>query len=323
VTAQTEIDTPGIPSGYAMRHPTRDDLPAIFELCGVADRHDVGETDWTLASFEMEWAMPAFDPAQDTWIIESADGTPVAYAAISRRPKLEPEAVGVVLPEHRGRGLGSALVDLTEARVRKIVTAPGAEGPRAIVQWTHHADGAVATLLEARGYTADRAFWRMSITLGDQEPPAPAWPDSVEMRAMRVGVDDQAVYTTVQTAFRDHWNSSPLPFEEWRRLRMGSRTFDPELWLLAWSGDRLVGASLNADEDGDAWVNTLGVLREARGKGLGMALLVESFRAFHRRGRRRISLGVDASSLTGATRLYERAGMTVDRQYDHWHRDLE
>jgi hypothetical protein len=29
-----------------------------------------------------------------------------------------------------------------------------------------------------------------------------------------------------------------------------------------------------------------------------------------------VALGVDAESLTGATRLYERAGMRVDRVYE-------
>jgi len=125
------------------------------------------------------------------------------------------------------------------------------------------------------------------------------------------------------TAFRDHWGSAPLEFPEWRQLRMGNRLFDPTLWLLAWSGDRLVGASLNMDEDGEAWVQTLGVLREARRKGLGRALLVESFREFHHRGHRQVLLGVDSQNPTGATRLYEGAGMTADRQWDRWKRELE
>ena len=52
----------------------------------------------------------------------------------------------------------------------------------------------------------------------------------------------------------------------------------------------------------------LGVRRPWRKRGLGLALLLHSFSAFHRRGQRRVSLGVDAGSLTGALRLYERAG---------------
>jgi mycothiol synthase len=37
--------------------------------------------------------------------------------------------------------------------------------------------------------------------------------------------------------------------------------------------------------------------------------LYETFNEFWQRGYRKVYLGVDASSLTGADRLYERAGM--------------
>jgi hypothetical protein len=53
-----------------------------------------------------------------------------------------------------------------------------------------------------------------------------------------------------------------------------------------------------------------------------MALLLHSFNEFYRRGSRKAGLGVDASSLTGATRLYERAGMHVARQYDSYQKEL-
>jgi hypothetical protein len=40
-------------------------------------------------------------------------------------------------------------------------------------------------------------------------------------------------------------------------------------------------------------------------------LLYHIFAEFSQRGKQRVGLGVDASSLTGATRLYEKAGMQV------------
>ncbi|HET9939129.1 MAG TPA: GNAT family N-acetyltransferase, partial [Gaiella sp.] len=62
----------------------------------------------------------------------------------------------------------------------------------------------------------------------------------------------------------------------------------------------------------------LGVLAEHRGNGLGTALLVTAFAAFRGRGLSRAGLGVDAENTTGAVRLYERAGMTVDERQDIW-----
>lgn len=70
------------------------------------------------------------------------------------------------------------------------------------------------------------------------------------------------------------------------------------------------------------WVHQLGVRRPWRQRGLGLALLQQSFAALHQRGRLRVGLGVDADSLTGATRLYEKAGMKVVRQYDTYEKEL-
>jgi GNAT superfamily N-acetyltransferase len=53
----------------------------------------------------------------------------------------------------------------------------------------------------------------------------------------------------------------------------------------------------------------LGVRRPWRKRGLGLALLYHAFGELRRRGCARVGLGVDGQSLTGATRLYEKAGM--------------
>ena len=72
----------------------------------------------------------------------------------------------------------------------------------------------------------------------------------------------------------------------------------------------------------DGWVDTLGVRRPWRRKGLGMALLQHSFGEFYRRGKYKVGLDVDSQNLTGATRLYERAGMHVARTYISYEKEL-
>jgi ribosomal protein S18 acetylase RimI-like enzyme len=56
--------------------------------------------------------------------------------------------------------------------------------------------------------------------------------------------------------------------------------------------------------------------------GLGTALLQHSFLEMRARGMRKASLGVDGENTTGAVRLYERAGMDVDRRYDCYRKEL-
>jgi len=81
--------------------------------------------------------------------------------------------------------------------------------------------------------------------------------------------------------------------------------------------------SLKAPEDADlGYVHTLGVLRPWRRRGIALALLHHAFGELQRRGKKRVGLGVDAASLTGATRLYERAGMRPVRQSDLYEKEL-
>jgi mycothiol synthase len=98
--------------------------------------------------------------------------------------------------------------------------------------------------------------------------------------------------------------------------------FDPGLWFLAMDGDEIAGGSLCQDYPDEGWVEQLGVRRAWRRNGVGLALLRHTFREFYRRDRRRVGLGVDSQSPTGATRLYRRAGMHVARQLDSYQKEL-
>jgi len=98
--------------------------------------------------------------------------------------------------------------------------------------------------------------------------------------------------------------------------------YDPTLRFLALDGEQIVGVALctpKPDDDPDiGWVATLGVLREYRQRGVALALLRHAFSEFYRRGKKGVGLGVDAANLTGATRLYEKAGMRVVRTWANY-----
>ena len=91
--------------------------------------------------------------------------------------------------------------------------------------------------------------------------------------------------------------------------------------------EEIVGMALcspKSNEDPEmGWVNTLGVRRPWRRKGLGLSLLQKTFGEFHNRGKLRVGLGVDSESLTGAIKLYEKAGMKSIRQFDLYEKELQ
>jgi ribosomal protein S18 acetylase RimI-like enzyme len=70
------------------------------------------------------------------------------------------------------------------------------------------------------------------------------------------------------------------------------------------------------------YVMSLGVRRSWRRKGVALALLHHTFGEFRSRGKTKVALDVDAHSLTGATRLYEKAGMHMQRQSVVYEKEL-
>jgi mycothiol synthase len=229
-----------------------------------------------------------------------------------------------VHPEHRRRGIGTALRELSEARGTELVaTVP--EGIRVTLNTSvAHTSEEARQFAEHAGYAVVRHFWRMQIDL-TEEPPAPNWPEGIVVRTFERGRDEHPVFEAVETAFSDHWGHTPMNFEEYTNWTYNREDFDPSLWFLAVERERpdtITGVALDWHDPYQGWVGTLGVLRAYRRRGLAEALLRQSFGEFWRRGEKRVVLGVDASSLTGAVRLYERVGMRPVRQWDNVSKEL-
>lgn len=64
------------------------------------------------------------------------------------------------------------------------------------------------------------------------------------------------------------------------------------------------------------------MLVKFRRQGVARALLERSFAELSARGHHQVRLGVDTENASGATHLYESAGMTVRRRYDVYEKQL-
>ena len=177
--------------------------------------------------------------------------------------------------------------------------------------------------------TMFRHSFQMRIEM-DEPPPKPKWPEGIRVRKYNPDEDAEAVYRADDEAFKDHFGYVKEPFEEgfkhFMHFMVNEEGYDPDLWFLAMDGGEIAGVSLCRKWSWEyrdvGWVSSLGVRRPWRKRGLGLALLLHSFNAFYERGKRKVGLGVDASSLTGAVRLYEKAGMHVFRRYDRYEKEL-
>ena len=290
------------------RTATIEDLPEVLALTQAADLALLGETDWTEADLREEWAN--YDLELDVFLLELEDRL-AGYAAYESRGGGRLLADGYVHPELKGRGVGAELLRLTEERAQADVeTAP--DGERVYLQNAALVnDPAVPPLFSAHGYAPERHFWRMVIDL-DATPPVDV-PEAIEIRLFDDATERRRLHEVLEEAFADHWESRSRPYDEWAKRIYDVEGYDPSLVWVALEGDEIVAGNVCYwKRHGDwGWIGSIGVRPPWRRRGIAEALLATAFAEFSRRGERRAALGVDAESPTGATRLYEKAGMRV------------
>lgn len=295
-----------------LRAPTLDDVDAAVAAINAEARRLLGRDDVDRTTVRGWWTQPPpFDLGRDVVLAVDAAGTVVGYGDIG-----DDASNGAVLwLDVRGNALEPLLAELE----RRASTRRAPDGViRTVVA---ECDTRLRALVEARGYVRFRSSYRMAIDLGDQ-PLAPHWPAGASVRTAVAGLDDPLLHGLLERAFADHWGFTPTPFPEWRHWLYEMGTPDPSLWFVADLEGTPVGAALcRPSESGDpglGWVAQLGVVPEARGRGLGTALLVHALATLRSLGRPRAGLGVDAESTTGAVRLYERVGLRVVERHDRW-----
>ncbi|MDD2921078.1 MAG: GNAT family N-acetyltransferase [Anaerolineales bacterium] len=310
-------------SALTLRAARWDDLNAVAKLV-----YDVCEADGdttvaiTPAELKNEWESEGFNVERDAFIVETRDGRVIGYEEFfNTKDHYDLRADGYIHPDFKNLGVGTSLLRSVEARAREDMTLAESDLRVFIRSSIDNKDKAGHDLHKNEGYAPIRYHWRMEIKL-DEAQPAPLFPAGIELRPFVREEHVRAVWQADNEAFRDHWGSHDVPFETWEHRKFGRPEFDPTLWMIAWDGDQIAGFSQNRFRMGIGWVGTLGVRRAWRKNGLGLALLRHSFAEFYRRGMTTIGLGVDASNPTGATRLYQRAGMAVASEFVTYEKEL-
>lgn len=314
-----------LPEGYAVRSPRMEDGPAVVHVWNSDSIAWNGYPDATLDWVTAPWKTAGSDLEHDFGVVATAGGEVAAYFMVqSEPPHTSVFGLGGVAAAHHGRGLGGAILDELERRAGRHAEMAPPEADVLLRVGSIAGERNVAALLGARGYEEVRRFWEMRIAF-EVPPVAPDPVPGVEIRPLTPG-GEIAVHRCLAAAFADHWGG---PFESQERFMarwVQAQAFEPSLWRLAWRSDSLLGALVGERSHGEGSdigeVALIGVLREARGHGIGEALLRSSFQAFAERGCSGASLIVDSESTTGATRLYERVGMTSEPRYATWQKLL-
>jgi mycothiol synthase len=308
---------------YVLRPATMDDVERVVELVNTCSMQRTGQPRTNAEELRVDWTWTEFELARDARVVIAPGGKMVGYGFVrDNAPHERIFASADVHPASLGQGVGTALCRWAEGRARQSVPKAPPGSPVVVWQEALSSDEASHALLRQQDYRPVRHSFHMLLEM-DGLPPEPLVPPGISIRPFARGQEVRAVVQAIREAFRDEWDWMERPFEDdfrdWVHYFDTAPNTDPSLWLVALEGDEIVGTCFGhpflAEDPDLGYVFALGVRRPWRRRGIAQALLRHTFRALYQAGKHKARLGVDAENPTGATRLYEKAGMHVVRQY--------
>jgi GNAT superfamily N-acetyltransferase len=219
-----------------------------------------GFVDWKRQAEAMAWFL-------------AGDGEGAAFALTGwHTPPGEAIGVALVRPEHRGRGIGSALLETIEGWARE-------QGQTHLEGWVSEADEASVLWAQRRGYEETGRNSRMVLDLTAIEPPDTTPPPGIAIVTWAERPElARGLWEVAREAGRDipgEEDTDVGPFEEWLSRDMQGSSDRADAVFVAVEGDEVLGyakLSTTSDNTERAYHDLTGVKRAHRGRGIAAAL---------------------------------------------------
>jgi ribosomal protein S18 acetylase RimI-like enzyme len=324
---QLALDVPGLVfRGFR----GAEDYPHMLAAINASKVADQVERSENLEDITRNYAhLHNCDPYQDMLFAELA-GEVVGYGRVWWDFNGDGDWLGFHLaflnPEARRMGIGTAILNHNEGRLREIADRLASDGtlgpsvPRYFEVWTSDTEAGKERMLIKEGYEAARYAFSMQRPLSDPVEITPM-PEQLEIRPVPPE-HYRTLWDAMQEAFQDHWSFVPEGEEEYQSW-LEWHGFNPGLWKVAWDGDQVAGTVLNFVDEKEnveynrkrGYTESICVRRPWRRQGLARALLTRSLQMFKEMGMEEAALGVDAQNLSGALNLYESVGFRVEKRH--------
>lgn len=241
------------------------------------------------------------------------DGEPVGFGFTHVLPSWTGKFCAMrcgVLEAHRRTGLGSAML---AASMEGVKHRHSDAGEFLISAWMPNE--AAALFAQKHGLTHQRWFWLME--QAPDQAREPEWPQGIETRLLDGSEPMFADWSDAYNrSFRHHYHGVISTVDDCRAIaaRPGAR---PDGMLLAYRDRAVVGFCRNELHELAGEVGVLGVVEEARGIGLGRALLRWGSKWLTAAGATKVTLMVDGEN-ESALKLYRSEGFRVTREREVW-----
>ncbi len=334
-------DPATLPEGWSAATPDEADAR---ELTALLRRHEEQGRGWAGASQDalLVEVSARGSLTRENLVLRDPDGAIRGWASAHDRAAGR-MLLTVVVDDRLEDGLADTvagvLLGWADAAARRVGSARGLDVQQ-IDTGAFADDQRQHRWLRRGGFEHVRTWWQMTraVTPEEAERDVEA-KEGVRIRRVRrqgTGMPDEddlrTVHDILESAFADHFNSHEETFDEFVfRLRE-----DPgHRWDHWWIAERVEGeepqpagalvGSVSEGSEGRAdgsYVEYIGVLQSARGRGVAKTLLHTILADAAARGRDRVGLEVDADSPTGADGLYLSMGWQTSYVTQSWHRDV-
>jgi len=289
----TTID--GLPAGLTTRPLTLADAEGVHAAIAAEEVVDLGEAEMTLEDVLADWQRPSYDIASRTIGVFDGDRL-VGYGDLSDVDV----AYTAVLPDHQGRGIGTAIARWLQATARTAgSTRIGTQVPEG---------SAADRLMRDLGYEVRWTAWDLELP-PDREIDARPLPEGYALRDA-AEADRQVAWTLVEDCFLEWSERDRMSLEDFGARVWDRPGYEPWNLRLLTSPDGAVVGATHVFLSGDgAYVARIAVRPDHRGRGLAPAMLVDAFGLARDHGAVRCYLSTDTRA--GARGLYEKVGMEV------------
>lgn len=316
-------------SGYTARPLQLNDAERCAEISTAVSARSGAMEQIQARDLRTEWTEPGFELAESSLGFVNGGGRLIGYAVFfaTAEPPVRPWFDWGVDPDEGCGSISGDLIAWAKDRGNHVIPQCPREARVSLWSGANRGYRASENALRAAGFTLKRVWHEMRIDMTKR--PAPInLPAGFVIRPYHHDDDLPLLVDLVRDAFSDHYGHIEQSFERdlerFRHWLEGSSYFETDRVMLAM--DEATGAVAGSvmpmtehfRRPGVGYIDTVGVRKAYRRRGLASAMLRRSLVDYWDRGIKSVCLEVDGDSLTNALALYERVGMRVHSSFDSY-----
>lgn len=303
-----------------------DGVHAVRAGCIARDEVDLLSTCEGLPSldeYREAFAEVAAGQDHNQRLVAQVNGQVVGYSLIE--PWYEADGrwvyliLGWVLPDWRGRGIGTAMLRWGERTARQLAAAEHANERFEFAGNASSTEHDTTELLRHEGYYV--GFTVLDMKLEMSAPPhVHPLPDGIEIRPA-LPEHYPLIARSISESYRNEFAGDRFRGESNEVdsvARLSASGHDPSLWQVAWDGDQVAGQVIPLIAKGRPEMYDVSIRPAWRRRGLARALLTRALYDLYERGYRVVRLHTTAEFPTRARDLYQSAGFRVVKQFPRY-----